>query len=249
MKTRILGYRNDLVVTIVHVFQGCFDKYWNWTIGNTAIVAGVLSAIGVFQVHSCYIHQWIFPQLSIMIIFNSTWPFLIQWIRVRIVRWHADLAYIKISIISVCNKPYYTHQGNVQKGEEICGTVHSNIMQVYQNYDNRFWNIFSRDRDLKVFKHFGLAFHFLPSQRKRLAVLHDIDISYPCVCLWEHFMRCVFWICSSCCWFCRPLPSWNSRTATKSSRQAVTTGSDVGMLVVTSAITSLKDMVWCRILL
>jgi len=181
--------------------------------------------------------------------FNSTWPFLIQWIRVRIVRWHADLAYIKISIISVCNKPYYTHQGNVQKGEEICGTVHSNIMQVYQNYDNRFWNIFSRDRDLKVFKHFGLAFHFLPSQRKRLAVLHDIDISYPCVCLWEHFMRCVFWICSSCCWFCRPLPSWNSRTATKSSRQAVTTGSDVGMLVVTSAITSLKDMVWCRILL
>ncbi|KAH3692402.1 tetraspanin-1-like [Dreissena polymorpha] len=29
--------------------NGCYDTYWNWTIGNKAYVAGVLSGVGIFQ--------------------------------------------------------------------------------------------------------------------------------------------------------------------------------------------------------
>ena len=58
-------------------------------------------------------------QLSIMIIYNSTWSILIHWIRVMIVRWQSDLVNTKESVLPVRNKPYYTNKRKVQKWEEI----------------------------------------------------------------------------------------------------------------------------------
>jgi len=60
---------------------------------------------------------WTVPQLSVMIIYNSTWSVLIQWIRVMIVRWQNDL--VKEIVPPVCDKPYHINKSKVQKGEEI----------------------------------------------------------------------------------------------------------------------------------
>jgi len=60
------------------------------------------------------------PKLSIMIIYNSTWSFLIQWIWFNmIVRWQSDLLKSKESVIPVCSKPYPMSKRKVQKGVEI----------------------------------------------------------------------------------------------------------------------------------
>jgi len=63
--------------------------------------------------------QWTVPQLSIMIIYNSTLSILIQWIRAMIVNWQSDLVITKESLLSVCDKPYNMNKRKVQKGEEI----------------------------------------------------------------------------------------------------------------------------------
>ena len=67
-----------------------------------------------------YNSTWsILIQLSIMIIYNSTWSILIQWIMDMIVRWHSGLVNTKESALPVCDKPYHTNKRKVQKGEEI----------------------------------------------------------------------------------------------------------------------------------
>ena len=60
-----------------------------------------------------------FPQLSIMIIYNSTWSILIQWIRVMIFRWQSDIVKTKESTLSGCDKPYHTNKRKVQKRDKI----------------------------------------------------------------------------------------------------------------------------------
>ena len=55
-----------------------------------------------------------------MIIYNSTWSILTQWIRVMIVRWQSDLVNTKLeSERPDCDKPYHSNKSKVQKGEEI----------------------------------------------------------------------------------------------------------------------------------
>jgi len=54
-----------------------------------------------------------------MIIYNSTWSILTQWIRVMIVRWQSDLVNTKESERPDCDKPYHSNKSKVQKGEEI----------------------------------------------------------------------------------------------------------------------------------
>jgi len=56
---------------------------------------------------------------SIMIIYDSTWSILIQWIRVMIVGWHSDQVNTKESILPFCDKPYHTNKRRVQIGEGI----------------------------------------------------------------------------------------------------------------------------------
>jgi len=63
--------------------------------------------------------EWTGPQMSIMVIYNSSWSVLIQRIRVMIVRWHSDLLNTKENILPVCDKPYHTNQRRVQKGGKI----------------------------------------------------------------------------------------------------------------------------------
>ena len=72
-----------------------------------------ITELGVFSV------KWTVPQLSIMIIYNSSWSIFIQWIRVMIVRWQSALVHTKESVLPVFQKPYYSNKRNVQKGEEI----------------------------------------------------------------------------------------------------------------------------------
>ena len=55
--------------------------------------------------------QW--PK-SVMIIFNSSWSILIQWI----VRWQSDLVNTK-KLLPVCNKPNHINKGKLQKAEGI----------------------------------------------------------------------------------------------------------------------------------
>ena len=58
------------------------------------------------QIPNC--HSW-----------SITWPILIQWIMVMIVRWKFHLVYTNESVLPVCDKPYHTNNRNVQKGEAI----------------------------------------------------------------------------------------------------------------------------------
>jgi len=48
-----------------------------------------------------------------------SWSFLIQWIRVMIVRCQSYLENTKESALRVCDKPYHTNKSKVQKAEEI----------------------------------------------------------------------------------------------------------------------------------
>ena len=43
------------------------------------------------------------PKLSVMSIYKSTWPILIQWLRVMLVRWQSDLVNTKESVRPVCD--------------------------------------------------------------------------------------------------------------------------------------------------
>ena len=51
-----------------------------------------------------------------MIIYNSAWLNLIQWIRVILSR---DLVNTKESVLPVFNKPYHTNKRILQKWEEV----------------------------------------------------------------------------------------------------------------------------------
>ena len=63
--------------------------------------------------------QWKVPQLSIMVIYNSTWSILIKWITGYIIKWQSDLANTKESVLPVCDKLYHTNNGIQQKWEVI----------------------------------------------------------------------------------------------------------------------------------
>jgi len=54
-----------------------------------------------------------------MIIYNSTWQILIQWIRVTILRRQSDLVQTIESVLPVCDKPYHENNGFQQMWAEI----------------------------------------------------------------------------------------------------------------------------------
>ena len=54
-----------------------------------------------------------------MIIYNSTWSILIPIDKDYIVRLQSDLVNTKASILPVCDKPYHTKKGILQKWEEL----------------------------------------------------------------------------------------------------------------------------------
>jgi len=64
-----------------------------------------------------FIVQWTVPQLSVMVIYYSTWSMLIQCIRVMIVRWQSELVIAKEGLLPVCDKPY--HMDKNTEREEI----------------------------------------------------------------------------------------------------------------------------------
>jgi len=55
--------------------------------------------------------QWTVPQLPILIIYNSTWSILIQWIRGILSADNYDLVYTIEIVLPVCNKPYHMNNG------------------------------------------------------------------------------------------------------------------------------------------
>jgi len=80
--------------------------------------------------------EWIVYQLPIMIIYNSTWSILIQFIRVMIVRWRSNVVNTKESELPVCDKKIRTNKRKVQKGRRLkrCKTVHCFIfLESFQN--------------------------------------------------------------------------------------------------------------------
>ena len=66
------------------------------------------------------------PQLSIMIIYNSTWSILVSWISDILSGDKVDLVNTKESLLSVYDKTYHTNKGILQKWRKlsICETMH-----------------------------------------------------------------------------------------------------------------------------
>ena len=65
-------------------------------------------------IYSSCMGQRTFPQLSLLIINNSTWSILNQWNTVIIIRWQSDLVNIKESVLPVCDKPYHNNKKKVK---------------------------------------------------------------------------------------------------------------------------------------
>jgi len=63
--------------------------------------------------------KWTVSQLSIMIIYNSIWSILIQWIRVMIVRWQSDLLNTKEIAVPDSDQPYHKIKENIPHWEEL----------------------------------------------------------------------------------------------------------------------------------
>jgi len=61
----------------------------------------------------CLHVQWKGPLMSILIIYNSTWSILIQWIRVILSGDNLTLQ-IQKSVLAVCDKPYHTNKENTE---------------------------------------------------------------------------------------------------------------------------------------
>jgi len=61
-------------------------------------------------------------------LYNSTWPILIQWIRVMIVK---RSSIYKENVLPVCEKTYHTNKDKDRKGRRLqfCGTVHYNVVK------------------------------------------------------------------------------------------------------------------------
>jgi len=87
---------------------------------------------------------------SILIIYNSTWSILIQWIRVIIVRWQSYLVKTKESVLPVYDKPHHTNKRKVQKWEEIkvlqnCALhTQTRLELFYRTGDGRVWCVYGR---------------------------------------------------------------------------------------------------------
>jgi len=70
----------------------CVDKYgsWDWPLTRNKKIrladdTVVLHGVAILSLWSA--RQWKVPQLSTMIMHNTSWSILIEWVRVMIVRW------------------------------------------------------------------------------------------------------------------------------------------------------------------
>ena len=76
---------------------------------------------------------WTVPQLSIMVIYNSTWSILIQWIRDIVSGDNMTLVYTIETVLSVCDKPYPMNNWFQQMLAEI---VHSSTQNNIKKQHN-----------------------------------------------------------------------------------------------------------------
>ena len=89
------------------------DQFMYWLNNNTLIHARENYVILLFGVL-----QWTDSRPSIIIIYNSTWSILIQWIR-DILSGDNLTYYIQKSVLPVCDKPYHMNNGFQQMWAEI----------------------------------------------------------------------------------------------------------------------------------
>jgi len=68
--------------------------------------------------------SWYWYRLYFTHIYYIIWFIFIQWIKVVIIGWLADLRNIKDDVLPVCDQTYHTNKWQVLKEVQFCRTVH-----------------------------------------------------------------------------------------------------------------------------